>query len=158
MECCRCLRFRFGSPRPWPLPNASMPLENEQIRVVLVVWIKGMFFNPHRAEGIELYVGGNDDLRFRLRPLYPDKDASGRARGLECNVYATIDATHEQAAFIDAYNNKRMLRLGDHVALPFVDHSGRILISEDGTFPKDFHPTRNECPVDIVQFIEKIET
>jgi hypothetical protein len=135
----------------------SLQLKTQPIRVVLVVWIEGMFFNPHRAEGIELNVGENEDLRFQLGPMHPDKDASGRRCGLECKVYATLQATDDQAAFIGAYNQKRMLQVADNVELPLVDQSGRILIGEDGSFPKDYHPTRNECPVDIVQFIEKIE-
>jgi hypothetical protein len=134
-----------------------MQVETQEIRVVLVVWIKGMFFNPHRAEGIELATGGDADLRFHLHPLHPDKDASGRACGLECKVYATLGATREQASFIDAYNKKRIIRVAEGVALPLVDRTGRILIDEDGDFPNDFHPTRSDCPTDIVQFIEGIE-
>ena len=134
-----------------------MQVETQEIRVVLVVWIEGMFFNPHRAEGIELAVGGNANLRFHLCPLLPERDASGRTCGLECKVYATLEATHEQASFIDAYNKKRILRVAESVKLPLLDRAGRILIDENGDFPNDFHPTRCDCPTDIVQFIEEIE-
>lgn len=131
--------------------------KTHQVRAVLEVSIEGMFFNPHRADGIELTFEGDTNLRFHLRPLKPEKDASGMHCGLECKVYATFEVPHEQAAFVDAYNRKQMLRVADGIKLPLVERSGRILIDEDGTFPNDFHPRRNVCPSDIVEFIESIE-
>jgi hypothetical protein len=56
--------------------------------LLLEARIDGIFFNPHRPEGIDLKIEGKENLRFSLRPRDPKEDASGMYRGLVCRLAA----------------------------------------------------------------------
>lgn len=132
--------------------------DNSHIDFLLLSHIEGMFFNPHRAEGLEFKPVGDNNLRFVLRPADPERDACGSWGGLECKAYATYPATKDQAIFVDSYNNhKIMRRVADGITLPF-KHAQEILIAEDGSCKDGFRPRRYLCPTDISQLIEVAET
>lgn len=132
--------------------------QNSYIDFVLVTHINGMFFNPHRPEGLELTPTGDYGLRFVLRPADPENDACGHRLGLESKVYATYPATKDQEMFVDAYNNRKvMLRLADGISLPYKPEN-EILIAEDGSWKKGFRPRRYLCPPDIFQLINRAES
>jgi len=125
---------------------------------VLVSHINGMFFNPHRSEGLEFLPTGEGGLRLELRPADSDGDACGNWRGLECKAFATYPATKDEAAFVDAFNNHQvMLRVADGISLPF-KHGNEILIATDGSLKEGFLPRRYLCPPDILLLINHAES
>lgn len=132
--------------------------QESHIDFVLVAQIEGMHFQPHRPEGVEFMPTGDYGLRFVLLPEDPDHDGCGNRSGLVCKVYATYPTTKDQALFVDSYNKRNvMLRLADGIALPF-QTKDEILIAEDGTFRKGFHPRRYLCPSDISLLLEHVKS
>ncbi len=131
--------------------------QNAYIDFVLVTETKGMFFNPHRPDGLE-FIPSLESVRFILRPIDPEGDACGSRKGLVCKLYATYPATKEQSDFVDSYNNHRMmLRVADDISLPYKPKE-EILIDENGKYKEHFHPRRHLCPPDICQLIEIVES
>lgn len=131
--------------------------KDSHIDFVLVTDIKGMFFNPHRPEGLEFKPYGDSEQRFILKPANP-KDACGHWGGLKCKVNATYPATKAQAMFVDSYNKQKvMLRVSDRITLPFKPKDD-VLIAEDGSWGKGFSPRRYLCPQDISQLINLAES
>lgn len=129
-----------------------------QVDFVLVTHTKGIFFNPHRPEGLEFIPSTEPGLRFVLRPSDPDGDACGNWKGLECKIYSSYPVTKEQYEFIVTYNNQRvMLRVADDISLPYKPKE-EILINEDGQCKDGFSPRPYLCPSDIRQLIENVES
>lgn len=132
--------------------------QKTQIDFVLVTHTKGIFFNPHRPEGLEFIPSIESGLRFVLRPSDPEGDACGNWKGLECKLYASYPATEEQAEFVDSYNNHRvMLRVADDISLPYKPKE-EILIDEKGKCKVGFSPRRYLCPPDIRKLIKDVES
>jgi hypothetical protein len=133
-------------------------IQESYIDFVLVTYTKGIFFNPHKPEGLEFIPSTEPRLRFVLKPKDPERDACGNSLGLECKVFATYPATKEQSMFVDSYNNHRvMLRVADNISLPY-KRNEEILIDENGNYKEAFHPRRHLCPSDICQLIELVES
>lgn len=135
-----------------------MTLERKyQIEFVLVSHTKGIFFNPHRPEGLEFIPSSESGLRFVLRPSDPEGDACGNWKGLECKLYLSWPVTKEQADFVVSYNNRVMLRVADDISLPYKPKE-EVLINDDGQCKYGFSPRRYLCPPDIQQLIENVES
>ena len=134
-------------------------MENDTyIDFLLVIKVEGMHFSPHCPEGIEFKPEEDDSLRFVLRPTDPEEDASGHRKGLSCRVYKSYPATKDQMIFVDSYINRRvMTRIADNVCFPY-KLNDKVLIAEDGSFEKTYHPSRHICPSDIANLIEQVES
>ncbi|HOY10407.1 MAG TPA: hypothetical protein PLB05_10100, partial [Candidatus Omnitrophota bacterium] len=129
-----------------------------QIDFVLVTHTKGIFFNPHRPEGLAFTPSTKTGLRFVLKPSDPKGDACGHREGLECRLYSSYPATKEQFDFVVAINNHRvMLRVADDISLPYKPKE-EILINKDGKYKDGFSPRRYLCPSDIQQLIKNVES
>lgn len=137
--------------------NKMTIVQESHIDFVLETHTKGMFFNPHRPEGLEFIPPSDCGLRFILRPTDPEGDACGHREGLVCKVYVTYPATKEQSMFVDSYNNRVMLRIADKISLPYKPKDD-VLISEDGSWKDGFRPQRYLCPSDISQLIKLVES
>lgn len=136
-----------------------MGIDNKyQVDFFLITSTKGIFFNPHRSEGLEFIPSSEPGLRFVLRPSDPDRDACGDRMGLECKTYLSFSVTQEQSDFVFSYiNQKVMLRVADGVSLPYKPVE-EILINEDGRCEDGFSPRRYLCPSDIQRLIENAES
>jgi hypothetical protein len=135
-----------------------MTLEQKnKIEFVLVSHIKGIFFNPHRPEGLEFIPSSESGLRFVLSPSDPEGDACGNWKGLECKLYFSCPATKEQSDFVVSYNKKVMLRVANDISLPYKPKE-EVLINGDGRCKDGFSPRRYLCPKDIQKLIEKTES
>lgn len=128
-----------------------------RIEFVLVTHTRGIFFNPHRPEGIKFIPPNESGLCFALRPSDPENDACGHRMGLECKLFSSYQATKEQSEFVASFNNQRiMLRVAENISLPYILKE-EILINEDGHCRDGFSPRRYICPTDIRQLIENVE-
>lgn len=128
------------------------------IDFVLISDVQGMHFHYERPEGIEFKPKSEQELHIILKPNKSDVDASGHRQGLICKTYATYPATEEQVHFVDSYNNKKLIvQNSDGITLPYA-WNDKILIAEDGKFSDGFHPRRYQCPKDIIQLIEVVES
>lgn len=116
--------------------------------------ILGMFLQNLKPEGIKFTPENEKELCILIKPLVPDEDPSGRRQGIICKVYKSYTATEEELAFVNSFNNRRvMLRMADDTILRVGD-----LIAEDGTIANGFTPTRNMCPTDIEKLLESVES
>ena len=130
---------------------------SSNIDVIFETFTKGIFFNPHKEDGLEFIPKNESNIRFKLKPVDPNEDASGLSRGLLCQLITNYSVTNEQFEFIDAYNNSsKMLRLAEGYSLPF-KYNEKTLIDENGIFAKGYHPKRYLCPHDICELIQNIE-
>jgi len=143
----------------WKVTHNKMTIiPDSHIDFMLVTFTKGMFFNPHRPEGLEFIPSIEPGLRFVLRPTNPKGDACGNREGLASSTYATYPATNEQSMFVDSYNNCGvMLRVADDISLPYKPKV-EILIDANGKYKNDAHPSRYLCPSDIFELIELAES
>jgi hypothetical protein len=133
-------------------------IQDTQIDFLLQANIDGLHFQLHRGEGIEFKPADSDDLRFVLKPADPDNDPCGNRVGLTCKVYKAYPATERQARFVDSYNkSKKIIEVSSEVSLP-LERKGKVLIDEYGNFDDGYQPRRNQCPSDIIKYIELAES
>ncbi|MEI7946947.1 MAG: hypothetical protein WCJ02_09630 [bacterium] len=131
--------------------------QNSSIDFLLVTQTKGMFFNPHRPEGLE-FITSSKAMRFTLRPTDQEGNACGNQKGLVCKLFGTYPTTKEQSDFVDSHiNHGLMLRVADDITLPFMSKAA-ILIDKNGKYKDGFHPRRCLFPSDIRQLIGDIES
>ena len=92
----------------------------------------GLFFNPHRPEGLQFAAGPPRPLNVSVRPEKPDDDGGGFSHGLNCRALTNRSIAWNNWKFVEQIINRRYEVTADiSVKLPWIVR-GEVKIDETG--------------------------
>jgi hypothetical protein len=124
---------------------------------LLLASLQGVFFNPHRPEGLKIFHPSTTGLTLEIKPNKPDEDGSGLHHGLMCRAQLLgVTVPADEWSFIDALINRRFQPYPSMpIELPLVAY-GKEQISAAGIIRKGFGFPFELCPPAVQALAKRV--
>jgi len=118
---------------------------SDHVDFLVLVRVRGFFFNPHRPEGVT-FRAENPSAHISVKPAQPDQDGSGRRHGLDCRVYSSRAIAAELKTFAEALLGRQFKMYPEApISLPLIGDMKQLIdptgkLSEGFELPLELYP------------------
>lgn len=116
---------------------------------LLVAQVKGMMFNPAKADGLTFHLDQEPRVDLTLKPSEADDDPFGFRRGLTCRATTNVAVSESQRDFVSSIIAGRFVPYaGMPIALPYTER-GMVQIDAFGMLREGFGMPFELYPPDL---------